>query len=86
VPGTALAGLSGITPHPETTMPQPKDPSAPQGPPSGVPPDRLSDDEPGAVSEHQEDVAGDVRLAGVPHVTPGDDRAARRSGHRAGND
>jgi hypothetical protein len=69
-------------------MSPPKDPRksapAPEPKPSGIPPDRLSDD-PGAYSEHQEDVAGEERRSGVPHETPRDDRETR-TGFRTGND
>jgi hypothetical protein len=60
----------------------PKDPAAEPG--TAIPPDNRSD-EPGAVSPHQEDVAGDERRAGVPHETPSDDRRSR-TGFRTGND
>jgi hypothetical protein len=86
----ALPVTPWTAPTQEPAMSSPKDPDKsvpapkPEPKPTGIPPERLSDD-PGAYSEHQEDVAGKERGSGVPHETPRDDRETR-TGFRTGND
>jgi len=48
-----------------------------------IPPDRLSDEEPGAVSDHQEDLAAEDR-GRIPRQRP-EERDGQYSGGRTGN-